>query len=67
MLQEIQIQHPQPLHSPPPLLLPITAANVSSANATTTASVVASGGTPGYTYALDAGVYQSGTSFSNVT
>ena len=44
----------------------IVAPGVYSNTATTTATVNANGGTPGYTYKLDAGTYQTSNQFANV-
>lgn len=44
----------------------VNAPGVYASNAKTTATITASGGTPGYTYSLDNATYQSGNVFNNV-
>lgn len=45
----------------------ISAPNVGNASGTTTATVTATGGIPGYTYSLNGGSYGSSNTFSNVS
>lgn len=45
----------------------VTSGIASSSSGTTTATVTANGGTPSYTYKLDSGSFQSGTTFQGVT
>lgn len=54
------------ISEPTAITASVNAPNVVSASATTTATVTATGGTPGYTYSLNAGSYSSSNTFSNV-